>query len=1038
MRIHRLEVAAFGPFADRQSVDFDELSSAGLFLLNGETGAGKTSVLDAICYALYGGLPGAREGSTRLRSDHAADSVAPEVVCEFSTGGRRFEVLRSPAWDRPKSRGAGTTRQQAQSRLRELVDGVWLDKSARNDEVSGEVRAVLGLDKEQFTKVAMLPQGEFASFLRAKDRDRESLLKRLFDTTTYASVEQLLADRLAAARTEAEDAGRERSTLLEHLRTEAAAELAVAPSALSVTTAAPAVEGDIEATAADAAATAGAVGTVDDPLDVPDELLPRAVADLLELRLSESDEDLRSAESALSEAQAASRDLEARRDDHRLLRELDERRARHGDASAAAQEATAALRAHVRAQAATGQAKALAEAEAGDTSAQAANREALDAVRVHPLADAYLGRRDAAEEAWATASDQAAVLLAALPREEEHLAQRRRELGLARDIESLERALAKDEADDAATRSALPALREDVEESGVLAATLEARRGELENSRRTLQSVRAREAHRPVVAAAAEAWVRAQEAALRARGDTTRMARARLAQAAAALAIELVDGEPCAVCGSPEHPEPASLGGGTLVSESDEAVAEAKAREAEERESVARAALEAARAEEARLDALAGGADASGAEQAVGRSELGLAEAQAAVERHLAARSAEAEARRVIDELGSRLAQTRQRLSGLRSGLAELEAASERRQGELADLRGDHTTLKGRLDDVRRAERLLRSRADAERAAADAAEAVAGARAAWHAALREQGFSDADDRLAALLEPDRERQLRTVEAEHQAEAVRLETLAAHPGIVRARGAVAEGGGGPTDAAVAEAAALRAARSADRDSAHRRRAVLDAYAARFGATRTSLDQLLSRLGPVLERYETVKSVAELVRGGGENLLRMTLSTYVLAARLEAVAAAATERLRVMSNGRYAMVHDDGRRGNNKSGLGLQVVDAWTGQQRDTSTLSGGEAFMASLSLALGLADVVQHESGGIDMETLFVDEGFGSLDEGALELVMDAIDGLRDGGRTVGVVSHVPEMKQRIPAQLRVEKGRHGSRLSVVMDAVGVH
>ena len=166
--------------------------------------------------------------------------------------------------------------------------------------------------------------------------------------------------------------------------------------------------------------------------------------------------------------------------------------------------------------------------------------------------------------------------------------------------------------------------------------------------------------------------------------------------------------------------------------------------------------------------------------------------------------------------------------------------------------------------------------------------------------------------------------------------------------------------------------------------------------------------------------------------------MTLSTYVLAARLEQVAAAATERLSAMTGGRYALVHSDSTSGNRKAGLGLHVTDAWTGQHRDTSTLSGGEGFMASLALALGLADVVQQEAGGVSIETLFVDEGFGSLDETSLEQVMDALEGLRDGGRVVGLVSHVAEMKQRIGAQLQITKGRNGSSVRFSAgDPVGV-
>jgi len=181
----------------------------------------------------------------------------------------------------------------------------------------------------------------------------------------------------------------------------------------------------------------------------------------------------------------------------------------------------------------------------------------------------------------------------------------------------------------------------------------------------------------------------------------------------------------------------------------------------------------------------------------------------------------------------------------------------------------------------------------------------------------------------------------------------------------------------------------------------------------------------------ERARMLTALADAAGGRGENTYRMSLNSYVLAARLEQVALAASERLVAMSDGRYLLQHTDAKAARGaKSGLGLEVVDQWTGHRRDTSTLSGGESFMASLSLALGLADVVQHESGGIQIETLFVDEGFGSLDEQSLEQVMDALEGLRDGGRVVGLVSHVGEMKQRIGVQLQVVKGRNGSALHI--------
>ena len=192
-----------------------------------------------------------------------------------------------------------------------------------------------------------------------------------------------------------------------------------------------------------------------------------------------------------------------------------------------------------------------------------------------------------------------------------------------------------------------------------------------------------------------------------------------------------------------------------------------------------------------------------------------------------------------------------------------------------------------------------------------------------------------------------------------------------------------------------------------------------------------EDLVSLSREPAERAQMLAGLAEAAAGRGENTYRMSLNSYVLAARLEQVALAASERLVAMSDGRYLLQHTDAKAARGaKSGLGLEVVDQWTGYRRDTSTLSGGESFMASLSLALGLADVVQQESGGVEIETLFVDEGFGSLDEQSLEQVMDALEGLRDGGRVVGLVSHVAEMKQRIGTQLQVLKSRNGSTLRI--------
>jgi exonuclease SbcC len=225
------------------------------------------------------------------------------------------------------------------------------------------------------------------------------------------------------------------------------------------------------------------------------------------------------------------------------------------------------------------------------------------------------------------------------------------------------------------------------------------------------------------------------------------------------------------------------------------------------------------------------------------------------------------------------------------------------------------------------------------------------------------------------------------------------------------------------------AAAREAAAADADAARALERVRG-RAEQLLALRRELERRLATHGPAAAEAATVRGIATLVDGTStQNRKRMRLRAYVLAARLEEIALAASGRLATMTDGRYTLALDDERASHNRrSGLGLRVVDGWTGCDRHPASLSGGETFMASLALALGLADVVAAEAGGARLDTLFVDEGFGSLDERALDKALEVLDRLRDGGRAVGVVSHVGELRQRITAQLHVVKEREGSRV----------
>lgn len=227
MRLHRLTVTAFGPFGGTQHVDFDALSAAGLFLLHGPTGAGKTSVLDAVCYALYGSVPGARQGNgLSLRSDHAAADLPTEVTLELTVGGRKLEITRRPEQLRPKKKGAGFTREKAYSALREHRDGAWHGLSRSHQEIGEEIIQLLGMSREQFCQVVLLPQGDFARFLRAEDTARSRLLGRLFDTGRFAAVENHLAERRRTAEARVR-AGDEQLLALAHRIRQAAADPAL-------------------------------------------------------------------------------------------------------------------------------------------------------------------------------------------------------------------------------------------------------------------------------------------------------------------------------------------------------------------------------------------------------------------------------------------------------------------------------------------------------------------------------------------------------------------------------------------------------------------------------------------------------------------------------------------------------------------------------------------------------------------------------------------------------------------------------------------
>ncbi|WP_457950558.1 AAA family ATPase [Pseudarthrobacter sp. alpha12b] len=1027
MRIHHLRISAFGPFAGTEHIDFDRLSAHGLFLLNGPTGAGKTSVLDAICFALYGSVPGARQDGKRLRSDHAEPGQEPAVTCEFSAQGRRFEVTRSPAWEKPSARGKnGFTVQQAKTLLRERVGGAWVEKSARNDEAGAEIMALLGMDREQFTRVVMLPQGDFAAFLRSKAADRLDLLQKLFGTQRFEALEQELSRQAAAAREDVAVLSGQLGLLAARAETEAA------------------------------------------PLQFPDagappgDDIPRRL-DWLQssaaVRLAELTEQATAAEAFNQDRRAEAEREAASHDRHRKLEAAAARQKAVDDGAAQQEERSSRLARHRQAEVLQGQLQAVDAAATKVRSAAAAAESAMTLLRMAAgdggeLAQLGFGAAEGtaatpgangdargnvpeAPEELGRLRSLLAVVEARLPDEDRLQGLRKRHHGLAATQGELELAVetlgqrtvqltAEREQlahgmEELATRSVEAALRR--KEAAAAAELLDVvRRYGTAVSRRDRVKSR-HEDSRENLLEAKRRWLDLREE--------------RLANAASELAAGLVAGEPCPVCGSGQHPGPADAGTGGPALARDEERAHGSYEAAEAAHALV--AADFAEAEQA-VAVLAGQGGTTPVEDARSGAEDALAAAadaeQAAEElqdrrRRLEALDASlAQARTTLAETEAELSQTAVSLADLAEQIAALDTA-------LAGLRGGHRSLDRRLRALEEAVAVLNKAVEAQ-ARLDAARLQAmEAQEHLERALPGAGFSTADEVRGQLLGAS---ELAALEAAIRAahdEAARVAGLFESEDIVLALDEAA----GAFQADEERLAALRLAAAAARDEA--READLAAgLAARCLASLKSIaaeyDALVcSSRGPA-ERAQMLTGLADAAAGRGENTYRMSLTSYVLAARLEQVALAASERLVAMSDGRYLLQHTDAKAARGaKSGLGLEVVDQWTGFRRDTSTLSGGESFMASLSLALGLADVVQQESGGVEIETLFVDEGFGSLDDQSLEQVMDALEGLRDGGRVVGLVSHVAEMKQRISTQLQVVKNRNGStlRISESLDAV---
>lgn len=898
MRPLKLTMSAFGPYADAVELPFDELGREGLYLVCGDTGAGKTTIFDAIAFALYGETSGDVRDVRTLRSDFAPADAETYVDLTFSYGNAAYRIRRTPLYQRPKKRGQGTTAVQPTVELH-MPGRAPITRIA---DANRAIEDLLGVDREQFSQIVMIAQGEFRKLLTASTKERSAIFRKLFGTGRLARFQDQLTERRRSLQTEFEGLQRQVRTL---------AEQADFP------------EGSAPALKRDELRESGSLNVA-------------WLRDALESQIAQDQPELQSAESklaALKEQANAQRALLARATDAEKTMQ----------AAAQAQQDFSHLAEKL--------AKLRQEAEGTKDQDELAERLHDQVVS----RQAQLGAYERLEQAAA----QLRTATEMQQRAEKDVEK------LARQANAADRFLTtagshlqelqKAELDGEAACKGLSRIT-------ALEAELVRARGERDDAQR--------------------AYGQASAEQQRAVHEHLAAQKRYLDGQAGVLAQGLKDGEPCPVCGSVQHPAPAQAQSDTpSEDELDRLATRAQKALAAAQSTAQKAATAAAMAEKAEGDLHAA------------QDDLGQPDSlRAAIESSSAAAARELEAltfegKRPANSDQARLMvenlQRSQEQLAARRAEAEQAASSARLQAEAA--RAAHAELSAQLEHpcletARRELKQLQAR-----------------------------FDQITESRAAV-----KRRLQECESAANAAQARFETL------------------------------KRQADEAPRIDKPAAELKLNEILASLDAAQRKRDESLARLklneklaqtaaqtsahaARIDEDYAAVAKLADVACGRLSGSDRVSFETYVQGIHFERVIEAANRRLGLMSSGRYQLL----RRGAStnrraQSGLDLDVFDNYTGKARDASSLSGGESFQASLSLALGLSDVVQASAGGVQLDAMFIDEGFGSLDPEALQAAIKMLSTLSGGGKLIGIISHVEELKDAIDRKIVVESGRQGS------------
>ena len=1016
MRPVHLKITAFGPFAGTEELWFDQLGPHPLFLINGPTGSGKTTILDAICYALYGKSTGDEREGPQMRSDLAPPDLLTEVILVFELGDKQYRIRRIPEQQRPKSRGEGFTLQQAFAELVEIdpEGNEQLKVDSKVTEATAEIESLTGLNADQFRQVMVIPQGKFRQLLMAESKEREQIFSNLFQTQIYKKLQDVLKVDASRIKKEVEEQQATIQGMLDSVEVENREQLHIELNALK-----PKCEAALKHKKTREAAYQQAYQQLQAAQALLDQFQHWEKARQKYTQLQQNKADIDSKRDRLDKAERAQQLMPYKKELDRCqsewksaVEELDQREKESRQAEEDLIQAKEQLKSVVTL-----------EEERDKFKQELAQldhyRKQLDKLLSVQKAGIEMA---AAEQAAQEKLDAARGTLEQIQKQREE----------AEAFQSrLNQAVAQ-----------LPELQSRVKEWKERSQ----QRKELEAVRKEIQSTSEKRC-------AADQEIK-QLADLLYQAENLlneKEYRWHLGQASV-LARKLKEGDPCPVCGSVEHPHPAPPEDDIPTEAELKRVREGKNRSQEQltasRETHSKLSLmeetlnkafektvkqlgEAAELSPEEVDLQYGKASAQLKELEEQKKQL-----DHTLKSLTALKSEEENCRKQIetaqqflmekkslvlsnnareDALVSELPEPYRKPEALQTEVSKVQAALKQKDEHILKIRNQYETCVGRTQSTSASQKAAAENRNRQE------KALEKAKADWHRHLSESVFDSEVTVLSAQMkETDRNSLKKEINDYETALSQVQGELAHHESVLK-------------DKSKPDETELKTAlekTSKEKEEAEQHWLILDKRLSHLEGAGKRLKHALAKQEQLDKKYRLVGTLSQVANGQTGH--KISLQRFVLSVLLDDVLLEATHRLKTMSKGRYQLLRKEDRlKGNRASGLDLEVEDAYSGKVRSVATLSGGESFMAALAIALGLSDVVQAYAGGIRLDTLFIDEGFGSLDPESLDLAIRTLVDLQSSGRMIGIISHVSDLREQIPIRLDILATHKGSSIKHV-------